>query len=391
MKKFGFTTRQIHSDGHHKPEQAHCMPIVQTATFYFKDADEGARFFAGEEKGNIYSRIGNPTVQRVEDTVAALEEGVGALAFGAGMAAINTTFLALFDKGDHIVSDPTLYGPTVPLIGTSLKRFGIESTFVDMSHLDQLEEAIRPETKALYFETPSNPTLKVIDIETVVAIARKHNLLTIIDNTFATPYNQRPLTMGMDIVIHSATKFLNGHGDVVAGFVATKDEELLQKIYKYRTSTGAILGPQDAFLVLRGLKTLSLRMERHEQNARKMAEFLVSHPKVKHVYYPGLPHHPGHEIAKKQMDGFSSLMAFDVEGGYEGGKRMMEHVKIATLAVSLGSIDSLIQHPASMTHACMSPEERLAGGITDGLVRLSVGVEDYDDLLWGIEQGLNAI
>jgi methionine-gamma-lyase len=391
MKKFGFTTRQIHADGHHKPEQAHCMPIVQTATFYFKDADEGARFFSGEEKGNIYSRIGNPTVQRVEATVASLEEGVGALAFGAGMAAINTTFLALFSKGDHLISDPTLYGPTVPLIGTSLKRFGIESTFVDMSRLDQLEAAIRPETKALYFETPSNPTLKVIDIEAVVAIAKKHGLLTIIDNTFATPYLQRPLTMGMDIVIHSATKFLNGHGDVVAGFVAVKDEELLTKIYKYRTSTGAILGPQDAFLVLRGLKTLSLRMERHEENAGKMARFLQDHPKVKQVFYPGLPDHPGHEIAKKQMDGFSSLMAFEVEGGYDGGKRMMEGVKVATLAVSLGSIDTLIQHPASMTHACMSPEERLAGGITDGLVRLSVGVEDYDDLLWGIEQGLNAI
>ena len=242
-----------------------------------------------------------------------------------------------------------------------------------------------------YVESPSNPTMVLTDLAAVASIAKDRGVRTVVDNTFATPYNQRPLTMGMDIVIHSATKFLNGHGDVVAGFVATKDEELLQKIYKYRTSTGAILGPQDAFLVLRGLKTLSLRMERHEQNARKMAEFLVSHPKVKHVYYPGLPHHPGHEIAKKQMDGFSSLMAFDVEGGYEGGKRMMEHVKIATLAVSLGSIDSLIQHPASMTHACMSPEERLAGGITDGLVRLSVGVEDYDDLLWGIEQGLNAI
>jgi methionine-gamma-lyase len=391
MKKLGFTTRQIHADGHHKPEQAHCMPIVQTATFYFKNADEGARFFSGEEKGNIYSRIGNPTVQRVEATVASLEEGVGALAYGAGMAAINSTFLALFDKGDHLVSDPTLYGPTVPLIGTSLKRFGIESTFVDMSHLDQLEAAIRPETKALYFETPSNPTLKVIDIEAVVAIAKKHGLLTIIDNTFATPYCQRPLTMGMDIVIHSATKFLNGHGDVVAGFVVVKDEELLQKLYKYRTSTGAILGPQDAFLILRGLKTLSLRMDRHQENAMKMAEFLVNHPKVNHVFYPGLPDHPGHEIAKKQMDGFSSLMAFDVEGGYEGGKRMMEGVKVATLAVSLGSIDTLIQHPASMTHACMSPDERLAGGITDGLVRLSVGVEDYDDLLWGIEQGLDAI
>jgi methionine-gamma-lyase len=280
----------------------------------------------------------------------------------------------------------------VPLIGTTFKRLGIEATFVDMTDLDALEAAIRPETKALYFETPGNPTLKIIDIEAVVAIAKKHGLLTIIDNTFATPYFQRPLTMGMDVVIHSATKFLNGHGDVVAGFVVAKDADLLQKIYKYRTgATGAILGPQDAFLVLRGLKTLSLRMDRHQENGMKLARFLQEHPKVKHVYYPGLADHPGHEIAKKQMDGFSSLISFEVKGGFEGGKQVMENVKVATLAVSLGSIDSLIQHPASMTHACMSPEERLAGGVTDGLIRLSVGVEDYDDLLWGMEQGLDAI
>ena len=391
MKKLGFSTRQIHSDGHQKPEQAHVMPIVQTATFYFNTPEEGAKLFAGEAEGNIYSRIGNPTVKRLEQTIAVLEEGESALAFGSGMAAINSTLLALFQKGDHLVADPTLYGPTVPLLDEELYRHGIETSFADMSHPEAVRAAIRPETKALYFETPSNPTLKIIDIRAMVDIAREHGLLTILDNTFATPYFQRPLTLGVDIVIHSATKFLNGHGDVVAGMVVTRDGKLMERIHDYRTRTGAILGPMDAFLVLRGLKTLSLRMERHQQNAMRIADFLNGHPKVTRVYYPGLPDCQGYDVARKQMSGFSSLIAFEVEGGLEAGKRLMQSVKIFTLAVSLGSIDSLIQHPASMTHACMSPDEREKGGVTDGLIRLSVGVEDIADLLSGLEEGLEVI
>jgi len=367
------------------------MPIVQTATFYFNTPEEGARLFAGEAEGNIYSRIGNPTVKRLEQTIAALEEGKHALAFSSGMAAINSTMLALFQSGDHIVADPTLYGPTIPLLNEELHRHDIETSFIDMSNPQAVKEAIRPETKALYFETPSNPTLKIIDIKAMVDLANQHGLLTILDNTFATPYFQRPLTLGVDIVVHSATKFLNGHGDVVAGAVVTINDQLAERIYDYRTRTGAILGPMDAFLVSRGLKTLSIRMTRHQQNAALIAEFLEKHPKVAKVYYPGLPACQGHNIALNQMSGFSSLISFEVMGGLEAGKRLMQSVEIFTLAVSLGSIDSLIQHPASMTHACMSPEERQKGGITDGLIRLSVGIEEYTDLLNGLKKGLEAV
>jgi len=361
MKTLGFTTRQIHADGHQKPEQAHVMPIVQTAAFYFNTPEEGKRLFTGEAAGNIYTRVGNPTVMRLEKTIASLEEGKHALAFSSGMAAINSMLLALFQKGDHIVSDPTLYGTTIPLLNEELHRHGIETSFVDMSNPEAVTAAIRPETIALYFETPANPTLKIIDIRAMVELGAQYDVLTILDNTFATPYFQRPLSLGVDLVVHSATKFLNGHGDVVAGAVVTNSDQLSQRICDYRTRTGAILGPMDAFLVSRGLKTLSLRMDRHQQNAMLIADFLDKHQKVVNVYYPGLPASQGHNIALNQMSGFSSLISFEVAGGLEAGKRLMKSVELFTLAVSLGSIDSLIQHPASMTHACMSPVERQKG------------------------------
>lgn len=383
-----FTTRQLHADGHEKPYNAHVIPIVQNATFSFETPEDGAALFAKEKAGYIYTRLGNPTTEAVEAVVASLEDGTGALHYSSGMAAVFATVMTACKAGDHVIYGDTLYGPSITLMAQTIPKYGIESTPVDTADLESIAAAVKPNTKLIFFETPANPTLKVADIAGIVEIAKSNGVLTGLDNTFATPYFQRPLEHGVDIVVHSATKFLNGHGDVVGGFTVTADDGLYAGLRKWRTDTGSNAGPFDSWLILRGLRTLSLRMERHNENAMAVAKLLDEHPAVETVYYPGLKNFPGHDTARKQMSGYSSLLAFELSGGIEAGKRLLTNVKIATLAVSLGSVDTLIQHPASMTHAGMTPEERARAGITDGLVRLSVGIENIDDLLRDFERAL---
>lgn len=316
-----------------------------------------------------------------------------ALATSSGIGAISSTFWTLLKAGDHIITDTTLYGCTFALINHGLRKFGIEVTFVDTSDPVQVKKAMRKNTRIVYLETPANPNLKIVDLEKVVKIAHTNpDTMVIVDNTFATPYLQQPLTMGVDLVVHSATKYLNGHGDVVAGFVIGKNE-LIQEIrlVGLKDMTGAVLGPQEAFYIIRGLKTFEIRMERHCINARKIVEYLSEHEKVEKVYYPGLEHHPGHLVAKKQMKDYGGMISFELKGGFEAGKTLMDNLKLCALAVSLGDTETLIQHPASMTHSPYTKEEREAAGITDGLVRMSVGIENVEDIIEDLKQGLEKI
>jgi len=386
-KKLGFTTRQIHADGHKKPLLAHCFPIFQTSTFIFESPEQGAALFAGELEGHIYTRIANPTTEALERTLANLEGAEDAVAFSSGMASIVGAMIPFLKAGDHIISGDTLYGPSLHLIGEIFSKWGITSTFVDTSNLEAVEAAIKPETKFCFFETPANPTNRITDIKAISELCHKHGVKVVVDSTFATPYNQRPLEHGADIVLHSATKYLNGHGDVVGGCVMGSSEDMTI-VRKFRTETGAILGPQDSYLFLRGLKTLSLRMERHNYNGMQVARFLESHPDVTKVMYPGLESFPGHHIAKKQMSGFSGMIAFELKGGYEAAKELLKQIEVCTLAVSLGTLDTLIQHPASMTHAKVPKELREKQGLTDNLIRISVGCEDAEDIIADLEQAL---
>ncbi|HNY11794.1 MAG TPA: aminotransferase class I/II-fold pyridoxal phosphate-dependent enzyme, partial [Candidatus Wallbacteria bacterium] len=343
------------------------VPIYQTSTFAFLSAEDGAAKFAGEVKGYKYTRLGNPTVKALEDAVSTLENGYAGLATASGMAAINAVYMTFLSKGDHIVSTDAVYGPSRLLIEKHYSRFGVEYTYVDSSNIELVKKAIKKNTKVLYIETPANPTLAITDIKECAKLAKKHNLILIVDNTFMGPHLQRPLELGADVVVHSMTKSLNGHSDVVAGMIVTKNKELYKQIQAVHFSSGGTIDPNQAWLVLRGIKTMPLRVEKSDANAREVAKFLEKHPMVEWVKYPGLKSHPQHELAKKQMEGFGSMLSFDVKGGVEGGKTVMNNVKIATLAVSLGGIESLIQHPASMTHAAMGQKTRLEAGITDGM------------------------
>ena len=366
-------------------------PIFQTSTFAFRDVDHGAGLFAGSGDGYIYTRMGNPTVETLERAIAELEGGHKGLACGSGMAAIHTALTALLNTGDHVVSSDAVYGPTCTLFERVLNRFGIESTFVDGSDLNAVEQAMRPNTKIVYVETPGNPTLVITDIEEAARIAHAHGALLVVDNTFMTPILQRPFDWGADIVIHSLTKFLNGHADVVGGVIVVKTEEQYQTIRNVLNHLGGVLPPLESFLVHRGIKTLALRMQRHSENAMKIAQFLESHPAVAWVRYPGLPSHPQHQIAKKQTSGHSGLVSFGLVDGLEAGKTVMNSVRLCGLAVSLGGVETLIQHPASMTHASMGKAARERAHITDGLVRISVGIENADDLIADLDQALAAI
>jgi methionine-gamma-lyase len=386
-KKLGFTTRQLHADGHNKPLHAHAMPIFQTSTFWFDSPDHGAALFAGEAEGHIYTRLGNPTTEALERVLASLEEAEEAVVFPSGLAAIQGSTLPFMKQGDHLISGDTLYGPSLSLFGDIFANYGISTTFVNTADPDEIKKAIKPETKFCFLETPANPTNKVTDIKVVSDLCHESGVKVIIDNTYATPYNQTPLTLGADMVIHSATKYLNGHGDVIGGCVIGKTEDI-EAVRNYRTGTGPVSSPFDSFLYLRGLKTLSMRMERHNANGLAVAEFLEKHPDVYKVMYPGLPNDPGHETAKKQMKGFSGMVAFELKGGYEAAKELLNNTEIFILAVSLGTVDSLIQHPASMTHAKVPKELREMQGLTDNLVRLSVGCEDIEDLLQDIETAI---
>ena len=393
IKKCGLGTTAIHAGTLKNLYGTLAMPIYQTSTFIFDSAEQGGRRFALEEAGYIYTRLGNPTTTVLEDKIAALEEGEAAVATSSGMGAISSTLWTVLKAGDHVVTDKTLYGCTFALMCHGLTRFGIEVTFVDTSNLDEVKNAMKENTRVVYLETPANPNLKIVDIEALAKIAHTNpNTLVIVDNTFATPYMQKPLTLGADVVVHSVTKYINGHGDVIAGLVITNKALADQiRFVGLKDMTGAVLGPQDAYYIIRGMKTFEIRMERHCKNARKVVEFLNNHPKIERVYYPGLETHPGYEIAKKQMKDFGAMISFELKGGFEAGKTLLNSLKLCSLAVSLGDTETLIQHPASMTHSPYTKEEREAAGITDGLVRLSVGLENVEDIIADLEQGLEKI
>ena len=392
-KKYGLGTTAIHAGTLKNLYGTLAMPIYQTSTFIFDSAEQGGRRFALEEAGYIYTRLGNPTTTVLENKIAALEEGEAAVATSSGMGAISSTLWTVLKAGDHVVTDKTLYGCTFALMCHGLTRFGIEVTFVDTSNLDEVKNAMKENTRVVYLETPANPNLKIVDLKALSKLAHTNpNTLVIVDNTFATPYMQKPLKLGADIVVHSVTKYINGHGDVIAGLVITNKELADQiRFVGLKDMTGAVLGPQDAYYIIRGMKTFEIRMERHCKNAKKVVEFLNKHPKIERVYYPGLETHPGHEIAKKQMKDFGAMISFELKGGFEAGKTLLNNLKLCSLAVSLGDTETLIQHPASMTHSPYTKEEREAAGITDGLVRLSVGLENVEDIIADLEQGLEKI
>jgi cystathionine gamma-lyase / homocysteine desulfhydrase len=373
-------TRLIHGGIEGDPHTgAVSVPIYQVST-YKQEA-------VGKHKGYEYSRTGNPTRHALETYIAELEGGSRGLAFGSGMAALSTV-LSLFSKGDHLVVGDDVYGGTYRVITRVFSRLGLDATYVDTSNTAAVEAAIRPETKAIIMETPTNPLLKVSDIAALSAIAKANNILLLVDNTFMTPYWQNPLELGADIVYHSATKYLGGHSDVVAGLVVAKDAKVGEELHFLQNAIGGILGPQDSWLLLRGMKTLGVRMEEHEQNARTLANWLAERNDIKRVIYPGLPSHPNHELAKKQARGFGGMISFDV-GSAERADEVLAKVKYFTLAESLGAVESLISVPARMTHASIPAERRAQLGITDGLIRISVGIEDVQDLIDDLEQALS--
>jgi len=387
----GMNSRLVHGGYHPDATGAVNVPIYQSSTFAFRDAEHGAALFAGEESGYIYTRIGNPTIRAFEDAVADLENGVGGIATSSGMGAVNSVYMALLESGSHMVSTASVYGPSRVVVEKYYAKFGVEATFTNTSCLDNLRNAIRPETKLIYIESPSNPAMQVTDIAGAAEIAHEHGITLAVDNTFASPYLQKPLDLGADISLHSVTKFINGHADVVGGVIVAKDPALVKRLREMMVSLGCNMDPHQAYLVLRGLKTLGLRVERAQQGALAIAQWLEQHPKVASVRYIGLPSHPQHEIACRQMKGFGSMIAFELKGGFEAGKKLMDHVKLATLAVSLGGVETLIEHPASMTHAGMSKTAREEAGFTDGLVRYAVGIEDVDDLIADLEQALATV
>ena len=367
------------------------VPIYQSSTFAFQNAEQGAARFAGREKGYIYTRIANPTIKALEDSVAALENGYGGIATSSGMSAISTVLFGLLEKGSHLISTASVYGATRVMVENILSRFDVVADFTDTSKIDNIRRLIRSETKLLFIETPANPTLVLTDIAACAQLARENNLLLVVDNTFASPIIQNPLDLGADIVIHSVTKFLNGHSDVVGGVIVPREESIYQQLRKIMPLLGGNMDPHQAWLVLRGIKTLALRVEKSQENAFKLAQFLADHPQVAWVNYPGLKSHPQHDLARRQMRGFGAMICFGLKGGYEAGKEMINSVKIATLAVSLGGVESLIQHPASMTHAGVPQKEKEQAGITDDLIRLSVGCEGFEDLKADLEQALSQV
>ncbi len=376
----GMMTRIIHAGQHVDPQTgAVSTPIYQTSTFAFKDADHGAACFGGAP-GYKYTRLGNPTTEALENNIATLEHGCGALGAASGMAAVNMVYLTLLGQGAHAVATESLYGPSRMILESEYPRFGVESSFVDSSDPQNVAAAMRDNTKLVYVETPANPTLILTDIKACAEIAHEKGALLAVDNTFASPYLQNPLELGADIVLHSMTKFINGHTDVVAGIVVAKEPEVLARLRKVHYNMGGTMDPHQAWLVLRGVKSLGLRMERAQENALKLATFLEKHPKISWIRYPGLESHPQHELMRRQMRGGGAVMSFGVKGGLEAGKTLINNVQVPALAVSLGGIESLIEHPASMTHAGIPQEERMAAHISDDLVRIAVGCETYADL-----------
>ena len=388
IKKMKFDSKLIHAG--HFEDQFHSatVPIYQTSTFGFTDADNGAACFAGEAEGYIYTRIGNPTLTALEDSVAALEGGYKGIAVSSGMAAVNTIYFGLLNQGDHIISTDAVYGPSRGVMENHYSRFGVQSSYVDTTDVENIKKALKSNTRLLFLETPANPTMGITDLEAAVKIAHAAGILVAVDNTFASPYLQRPLEFGVDIVFHSVTKFLNGHADIVGGIIVTKTKEIYDKLRPIMVSMGFNMDPHQGYMVIRGIKTLSVRMDRAQANAIKIAEYLEKHPKIKWVKFPGLKSHPQYELAMKQMSGPGAMISFELNGGLDAGKTLMNNVKLAMLAVSLGGVETLIQHPASMTHSKTKKADRETSGITDGLVRYSVGIEDVSDLIEDLDQAL---
>ncbi|NHH91134.1 methionine gamma-lyase [Pseudoalteromonas sp. MB47] len=382
MTKHHLHTQCIH--GPEKPNDPHgalSAPLYQTSTFSFANAAQGAARFAGEEQGFIYTRLGNPTTQELEQKVAQLENCEAAAATATGMGAVSASVLSFLQQGDHLVASSALYGCTFAFFAHMLPRFGIEVTFVDMTNEAELRGAVKANSKMIFAETPINPTMAVLDLSLIADVAKQHQLISVIDNTFLTPLLQQPTSFGIDIVVHSATKYLNGHGDVVAGLVCGTEEHINLIKMTVLKDIGATISPHDAWLINRGLKTLAVRMERHCASAQVVAEYLEQHPLVSKVYYPGLKSHPGHQFIGSQMKGAGGVIAFEIKGSLEDGETFINNTQLCTLAVSLGDAETLIQHPASMTHSPYTPEERAAAGISDGLIRLSVGLEDVNDII----------
>lgn len=378
-----FNTKAIHGNQQNEPTTGAVMtPIFQTSTFAQKSP--------GVHSGYEYSRAANPTRTALENALASIENGSHGFAFGSGLAATDAV-MKMLNPGDEIIAMDDLYGGSYRMFSQIYSKYNLKFHFVDMTNPENILEKLNDKTKLIWIETPTNPLMKVVDIRTITDLAKGKDLLVAVDNTFASPYLQNPLDLGADIVMHSATKYLNGHSDVVAGALVVNDEELAEKIHFQLFAGGGILGPQDSYLVLRGIKTLHLRMQRHSENGRKVAEFLTKHPKVKDVFYPGLENHPNHEIAKKQMRDFGGMVSFNYKSGQKADAvKFLENLKIITLAESLGGVESLANHPATMTHASIPADVRAKNGVTDDLVRLSIGVEDIDDLLQDLEQAFQA-
>lgn len=387
----GFNSKLIHAGGVEDPLGSAVVPIYQTSTFKFRNADHGAQCFSGESDGYIYTRIGNPTIKALENAMAALENGYGGIAASSGMGAISTVYMALLENGGHIVSHDAVYGPARGIMQTIMSRFGVTYTYLDTSDIEAVKKAILPNTKLIYTETPANPTMTISDLAALSQVAHAHQIPLVVDNTFCSPYLQRPLELGADVVLHSMTKYINGHADIVGGIIVAKEKKYYDIIRPVMVNMGFNIDPHQAYMAHRGLKTLAIRVERAQENAMKVAEFLEKHPKVEWIKYPGLASHPQYELAKKQMKGPGSMISFGLKGGLDAGKTLMNNTHLILLAVSLGGVESLIQHPASMTHSKLSAENRLQAGISDGLVRLSVGIEDAADIIDDLKAALEKI
>ncbi len=390
-----FATKAIHAFQPDEREYNSLVPgIARSTIFKFKNTDEAVKIFEGsnnakENRGKyIYARGNHPNQRQLEQIVTVLEGGTDAVAFASGMAAISAVALTLLSTGDEVVASNTLYGDSFKLFSKVVARWGVKTTFVDITDVEAIRKAMTDKTKLLYAEVPSNPTLAVADIKAIGAITEEHGVLFVVDNTLAGPYLQRPLTLGADIVVESMTKYLSGHSDAVGGMVIANDQSFIMDLWGTLFVTGGMIDPEAAWLILRSIKTLEIRMQRHNANAQAVAEHLSRHPKVKTVYYPGLPNHPQHELAQAQMNGFGALVAFEIQGGVEAGKKFVNSLRLFALSVSLGAVESLVNHPASMTHSVIPREQRLEAGISDELIRLSVGIEAVDDLIADIDQAL---
>jgi methionine-gamma-lyase len=386
----GLATRAIHFG--YNPQDEHgalTPPLHLTSTYAFETAEQGGEIFAGEREGFVYSRVGNPTTDLLERRIANLEGGEAALATSSGMGAITALLWTYLESGDEIITDLTLYGCTFALFSHGFSRFGIKVTHIDMTDPANLEAAITAKTKFVYFETPANPNMRIVDIAAVSRIAHARGAQVIVDNTYATPIITRPIELGADFVVHSATKYLGGHGDLLAGIVVGRLEQMIEvRTIGVKDMTGAVIAPFNSMLILRGIKTLELRMQRHSENAMEIAQMLKAHPAVDWVNYPGLESFPQHDLAKTQMALFGGMIAFEVKGGFEAGKRVMNALNLIQRAVSLGDAETLIQHPASMTHVTYTEEERAAHGISEGLIRISAGLENVGDILDDLSQAL---